>query len=60
MEERRKALYALVRTNAPELYERAVQVGHMATPEFGGHDPLKRAANVEAAAMSLVAEALGL
>ena len=60
LEERRKALYAAVRNNAPELYERAVQIGHLALPEFGGHDPNKRAACVEAAAMSLVAEALGL
>lgn len=58
MEERRKALYAQVRNVAPELYERAVQIGHLAMPEFGGHDVLKRAATVEAAAMSLVAEAI--
>jgi hypothetical protein len=60
LKERREQLYATVRNYSPELYERAVQIGHLALPEFGGQNPEKRAATVEAAAMSLIAEAVGL
>ena len=60
LEKRRKALYAAVKNNRPDLYERAVQIGHMAMADFGGHDENKRAAVVEGAAMSLVAEAAGI
>lgn len=60
LEEHRKALYAAVKQDRPDLYRRCVEVGHLAMPEFGGPDPVRRAASVEAAAMLLVAEALGL
>jgi hypothetical protein len=60
MERRRKALYQAVKAERPDLYQRAVEVGHMALADFGGRDEAKRAAAVEAAAMSLAAEAAGL
>lgn len=60
IEKRRKALYLAVKQQRPDLYEGAVQVGHMATVDFGGSDELKRAAAVENAAMSLAAQAAGI
>lgn len=60
LEKHRKTLYLAVRNNRPDLYRRAVEIGHLAMPEFGGDDPLKRSVVVESAAMSLIAEALGL
>ena len=57
LERRRAALYAAVKNARPDLYERAVQVVHLALIDFGGVDENKRAALVEAAVMSLVAEA---
>ena len=60
VEENRRRLYAVVKNVAPEAYERAVQIGHLAHPEFGGYDVERRCAAVEAAAMYLVATLLGL
>jgi hypothetical protein len=57
LEERRKALYIAVRNQRPDLYRKAVEVGHLALTNFGGTDENKRAAIVEAAVMSLVADA---
>lgn len=57
IEQRRKAIYLAVKTHRPDLYRRAVEVAHLSMPEFGGNDPVKRAAGVENAVMSLVAEA---
>ena len=56
----RKALYLAVKQQRPELYRRVVEVAHLSMPEFGGDDPVKRAAGVENAVMSLVAEAAGI
>ena len=60
LERRRKELYATVKNARPDLYEAAIQCGHMALPEFGGQDPIRRAASVEACAMSLAAQAAGI
>jgi hypothetical protein len=60
MRKRREALYAAVRAQRPDLYESAVKVGHMAMIDFGGADETKRAAGVEHAVMSLLAEAAGI
>ena len=57
---RQKELYRVVRANRPGLYERAVQIGHLAMVDFGGRDENKRAAGVEHAVMSLVAELEGI
>ena len=57
IERRRKALYAAVKAERPDLYEAAVRVGHMALIDFGGRDENKRAATVEIAAMDLAATA---
>ncbi len=59
LEERRKAVYRAVRANEPRLYELAVEIGHLALPAFE-RDENKRAANVEAAVMSMIAELRGL
>lgn len=55
---RREALYLAVKQQHPDLYRRAVEVAHLSMIEFGGHDEIKRAAGVENAVMSLLAEAL--
>ena len=60
LERHRKALYLAVKNNRPDLYERVVQVGHLALPDFGGRDDNKRAATVEHSVMALVAEAAGI
>lgn len=60
IEQNRKATYAAVRNADPDLYRRVVEIGHLATIEFGGADELTRAVAVESAAMGLVAQALGL
>ena len=57
---RREALYLAVKQQRPDLYRKAVEVAHLSMPEFGGNDPVKRAAGVENAVMSLVAEAAGI
>ena len=57
---RQKELYRAVRANRPDLYEKAVQIGHLAMLDFGGHDENKRAATVEHAVMSLVADLEGI
>jgi hypothetical protein len=55
-EARTKATYRAVRAAEPRLYERAVEIGHLAMISFGGEDENRRAAGVEAAVMSLIAE----
>ena len=60
LEKRLKQLYGAVKNQRPDLYDRVVQVAHLATVEFGGADELKRAAFVEAAVMGLVADAAGI
>jgi len=50
-------LYIAVRKARPALYDRAIEIGHMAMSEFGGNDELERSARVEKAVMALVARA---
>ena len=60
LERRRKAVYDAVRAANPELYWRAVEIGHLALIDFGGNDETRRAATVEASVMSLLATALNI
>ena len=56
--ERRERVYAAVRNNRPELYQSAIY--HAEAMHLRHNVGLKCAADIEAGAMSLVAEALGL
>ena len=60
IERQRKAIYRVVKAMRPDLYESAVQVGHMALPLFhpNGTSEEAIAAEVESCAMLLVARAL--
>lgn len=60
LERRREQLYAAVKANRPDLYRRAVEVGHMAMEAFGGSNELQRCARVEMSAMELAALAAGI
>lgn len=57
LEARSKAVYRAVRAERPDLYAAAVRIGHLALPAFE-RDENKRAANVEGAVMSLIADLL--
>lgn len=54
IQRRRAETYLWVKNYRPELYEKAVRIGHMAMIDFGGSDEIKRAAEVEAAVMDLI------
>ena len=60
IDKRRKALYLAVKQQEPELYRKAVEVAHLAMIDFGGADEVKRAAAVENAIISLIADARGV
>lgn len=60
IKKRRDAVYLAVKQQRGDLYRQAVNIGHLAMIDFGGSDENKRAAEVEAAVMSLVAEAAGI
>ena len=62
IEKRRKELYRAMKARHPDLYEKAVAVGHMALPIFHKRDttPEAIAAEVECCAMQLAAQAVGL
>lgn len=57
IERRRVQLYAAVKNNRPDLYTKAIEIGHLATVAFSGADETRRAAIVEIAAMELAARA---
>jgi hypothetical protein len=59
VEARRKATYRAVKAMEPALYERAVEIGHLALSAFE-RDENKRAANVESAVMDLIAALRGI
>ena len=56
IERRRQALYLAVKNARPDLYRKAVEVGHLGLSSFI-RDENKRAAEIEAAVMWLIAEA---
>ena len=60
MRKHRDRLYREMKAAHPDLYEGAIRVGHLALPGFVLGDETARAAEVEAAAMSLAVQAVGL
>lgn len=60
LEQHRRAIYSAVRNANPDVYDRCIQIGHLADPLFTGNDVTKRCAAVEAAVMILAAELLGV
>lgn len=57
IEQQRKAIYAAVKNNAPDIYRQVVEIGHI--PLFVENKDTA-ALHVESAVMYLVAQALGL
>ena len=52
--------YQAVKNLRPDLYAKAVRIGHLALPEFIQGEPGRRAAAVEKAVICLIAEEIGV